>query len=253
MELETLRIQLSQLRLSTAARELEEVLSKQKKAISLGWVSSLLEREIDSRQESSLKSRLKTAKFPEIKTWEAFDFSFNSHLDTEGLSQLKSLDFVKRNQIIQFLGPPGTGKSHVATALGVLAVHQGYRVYWTSAKKLQKQIIEARIKNNLDDLFRKILSARLWIYDDFGVVTYSRDVAEEVFDLLDRRKHSSALILTSNRDITEWSTVFPDMVLANATIDRMFEQSKTFLFDGESYRLKGKIYTTTVDEKQLNS
>ncbi|MGK5090297.1 IS21-like element helper ATPase IstB [Bdellovibrionota bacterium FG-2] len=252
MELETIRMQRSQLRLPTAARELEEVLSKQKKAVSLAWVSALLEREIDARRESSLKSKLKAAKFPVLKTWETFDFDFNPHLDLDGLSELKTLAFVRQNQIIQFLGPPGTGKSHLATALGILATNQGHRVYWTSAKKLQKQIIEARLRNNLDDLFRKILAAKLWIYDDFGVVTYSREVAEEVFDLLDRRKHSSALILTSNRAVIEWPSVFPDLVLANATIDRMFEQSRSFIFNGHSYRLKGKIHTPEVDEEKLN-
>ena len=253
MELETIRILLSQLRLPTAARELDEVLSKQKKAVTLGWVGALLEREIDARRESSLRARLVAAKFPELKTWETFDFSFNPNLDIEGLSDLKSLAFVKQNQIIQFLGPPGTGKSHLATALGALAVHQGHRVYWTSAKKLQRQIIEAKLRNNMDDLFRKILAAKLWIYDDFGVVTYSREVAEEVFDLLDRRKHSSALILTSNRDVSEWPSVFPDLVLANATIDRMFEHARSFVFNGYSYRLKGKIRMPEVDDENSNS
>ena len=159
MELETIRTQLSSLRLLTAAKELQDVLSKQKRAVTLGWVSALLEREIDARRESSLKSRLMAAKFPELRTWEGFDFSFNPDFDMEALAELKTLEFVKHNQIIQFLGPPGTGKSHLATALGVLAVQQGHRVYWSSAKKLQRQIIEAKLRNNLDDLFRKILAA----------------------------------------------------------------------------------------------
>lgn len=119
--------------------------------------------------------------------------------------------------------------------------HQGHKVYWTSAKKLQADIFEARAKNNLDILFKKILSAKLWIYDDFGVVSYPREIAEEVFDLLDRRKHSSAMILTSNREVKEWCQVFPDAVLANAAIDRMFEHAIVHVFKGKSYRLKGKI------------
>lgn len=248
MELQTLRNQLSHLRLSTAARELEVVLAQQAKAVSLGWVSALLEREIDSRKEKSLHARIKSAKFPVVRTWEGFDFSFNPFLDEASLNELKTLDFIKNNRIIQFLGNPGTGKSHLATAIGVMAANQGHRVYWCSAKTLQKRIIEAKLRNNLDLLFKKILSAKLWIYDDFGVITYTKEVAEEVFDLLDRRKHSSALILTSNRDISEWPTVFPDLVLANATIDRMFEDARTFIFEGDSYRLKGRNYITKVDK-----
>ena len=244
--------QLKILRLPTAARELDDVLAKQKKAVSLAWLSSLLERELDARKESALNGRIKLAKFPELKTWEMFDFSFNEKIDEDALEDLKSLDFVRQNRIVQFLGSTGTGKSHLATALGVLAAQAGHRVFWTSAKKLQEQITKARLRNNLDELFRKILSAKLWIYDDFGVVTYSREVAEEVFDLLDRRKHSSAMILTSNRAVAEWPTVFPDMVLANATIDRMFEHALTYVFEGPSFRLKGKILTPEVEDERQN-
>lgn len=241
MDLEVVRNQLRQLKLATASREIEEVLSTSKKAVNLDWISRLLEREIDARKEGSLRARLITARFPEIKSWESFDFSFNPAIDQLGLDELKTLAFLKQNRIVQFLGSPGTGKSHLATAIGVIAVHQGHKVYWSSAKKLQADIFEARAKNNLDLLFKKILSAKLWIYDDFGVVSYPREIAEEVFDLLDRRKHTSAMILTSNRDVKEWCQVFPDAVIANAAIDRMFEHAIVHVFQGKSYRLKGKI------------
>ena len=245
MDLEVVRNQLRLLKLTTASREIEDVLSTSKKAVNLDWVSRLLEREIDSRKEGSLKARLTSAKFPEVKLWETFDFNFNPEIEQSHLEELTTLSFLKQNRIIQFLGSPGTGKSHLATALGVLAVHQGHKVYWTSAKKLQADIFEARAKNNLDILFKKILSAKLWIYDDFGVVSYPREIAEEVFDLLDRRKHSSAMILTSNREVKEWCQVFPDAVLANAAIDRMFEHAIVHVFKGKSYRLKGKIVEKT--------
>ncbi len=241
MEIEVVRNQLRQLKLATATSELEEVLSGTKKAVSLDWLSRLLEREIDARKESSLRTRLQTAKFPEVKSWESFDFSFNEKVNKKGLEELKSLSFLKQNRIVQFLGAPGTGKSHLATALGVMAIHQGHKVYWTSAKKLQADIFEARLKNNLNILFKKILSTKLWIYDDFGVVSYPREIAEEVFDLLDRRKHTSAMILTSNRAVEEWCQVFPDAVIANAAIDRMFEHAIVHIFQGKSYRLNGKI------------
>ena len=91
-------------------------------------------------------------------------------------------------------------------------------------------------------LFKRILSARLWILDDWGVVSMKSEVSEEVFDLLDRRRHSSALILTSNRDVDEWGAVFPDPVLAGAAIDRLFDRANILTFTGESYRLKGKIH-----------
>ena len=126
-------------------------------------------------------------------------------------------------------------------ALGVLAAQRGHSVYWASAKKLSNQILLHRSRNTLDQFFKKVLSAKLWIIDDWGVITMGREVAEEVFDLLDRRKHQAAMILTSNRDVSEWGEVFPDPVIANATVDRIFDRAKVILFKGQSYRLKGRI------------
>jgi DNA replication protein DnaC len=107
------------------------------------------------------------------------------------------------------------------------------------------------MRNSLDELFRKMLIAKLWIIDDWGVVTLQREVAEEIFDLFDRRKYSSAMILTSNRDIEEWPQVFPDPVIANATIDRIFDRAETLVFKGDSYRLKGKIQIREIDAGQI--
>jgi DNA replication protein DnaC len=246
MNPEILKSQFTTLRLPTAARELEGVLAEQKKAVSLGWVSSLLERETDARREKSFKHRLKTARFPEITTLEGFDFSFNPDIDEEKIRDLATLKFMDQNQIALFLGAPGVGKTHLALAIGVLAVQAGRRVYCTSAKRLAQEIMLGKLRNNLDSFFKKLLAAQLWIIDDWGVVSMSREVAEEIFDLMDRRKHSSAMILTSNRDVSEWGEVFPDQIIANATVDRIFDRAKTVFFKGPSYRLKGRIQTREI-------
>jgi DNA replication protein DnaC len=243
MNPEILKTLFSSLRLPIAAKELESVLASQKKAVSLGWVSELLEREMDARRENSLKHRLKSARFPEITTLEGFDFSFNPDIDEDKIRELATLHFVEQNQIALFLGAPGVGKTHLALAIGVLAVRSGKRVYCTSAKRLAQEIMLGKMRGNLDQLFKRLLSAQLWIIDDWGVVSMNREVAEEMFDLMDRRKHSSAMILTSNRDVSEWAEVFPDQVIANATVDRIFDRARTVLFKGQSYRLKGRIQT----------
>lgn len=241
MNIETMKTQLSALRLATAAQELEGVIEKQKKAVSLSWASELFEREIDARKAKGLKKRLLAAKFPEITCLESFDFSFNPDIDEEKIRDLSTLKFMDQNQIALFLGAPGVGKTHLALAIGVLAVKAGKRVYCTSAKRLSQDILLAKHHHNLDLLFKKILQSHLWIIDDWGVISMTREVAEEVFDLLDRRKQTSAMILTSNRDVSEWAEVFPDPVIANATVDRIFDRAKTVLFKGQSYRLKGRI------------
>ena len=241
MNTETIRQQLQELRLKTAAAELEAILASQKKTVSLEWLSILLSHEIDARREHAVQCRIHRAEFPEITSLESFNWEFNPDINRRSIEELASLRFVDNNQIALFLGQPGTGKTHLALAIGVKAVYRGHRVFCSSVKRLSQQIALARQKNSLDILFRKILAARLWILDDWGVVSMKPEIAEEVFDLLDRRRHSSALILTSNRDVSEWGSVFPDPVLAGAAIDRLFDRATVVPFKGPSYRLKGKI------------
>jgi DNA replication protein DnaC len=249
MNIDTVKTQLRQLRLGAAANELDEVLISHKKAVSLTWLSDLLDRELTARKENSLKLRIKQAGFPEITTLENFDWEFNPSIDEKKIRSLAELSFVEENRIALFLGNPGTGKSHCALAIGVIAATKGHRVFWTSCKKLAAQITLASRRGTLDQLYKRILSSKLWIIDDWGVVTMNREVSEEVFDLLDRRKHSSAMILTSNRAVEEWGEVFPEPVLANCTIDRMFENAEIAVFKGNSYRLKGRIKTKEFDSE----
>jgi len=244
---ESVRQQLTKLRLHAAAAEMDAVLSEEKKAVSLAWVGRLFDRELDHRREKGISSRIKYAGFPELTTLESFDWSFNPDIDEARIMRFADLDFLKSNQIVLFLGKPGTGKTHLAIGLAMRAASAGHRVYWTSIKRLSQKIIMARQTNSLDKLYKKILGCKLWVIDDWGVVSMSREVGEEVFDLLDRRKHSSAMILTSNRDVEEWGQVFPDPILATAAIDRMFDRAEMVLFRGESYRLKGRINLGDLD------
>lgn len=246
MNPEVVKSLLTELKMPVAARELEQVLSAQKKAVSLTWISELLEHEIDARKQARLRSRIQSARFPEITTLEGFDFSFNPDIDEDKIRELATLKFIDQNQIALFLGAPGTGKTHLALAIGLLAVQDGRRVFCASAKRLGQEILLGKIRGTLDTLFKRMLSAQLWVIDDWGVVTMGREVAEEIFDLMDRRKQSTAMILTSNRDVSEWSEVFPDQIIANATVDRIFDRAKTVLFKGPSYRLKGRIQTKEI-------
>lgn len=154
---------------------------------------------------------------------------------------MATLEFLKNKEIVLFLGKPGTGKTHIALSIGLKAVEQGYKVYCSSMKKLSAEILAAKAANTLDTLFRKILYSQLWILDDFAVVSLRKDVAEEVFDLFDRRAQTNSLILTSNRDIEEWPQVFAEPILATAAIDRLFDNSHICTFEGKSYRLNKRI------------
>ena len=162
---------------------------------------------------------------------------------------MSTLKFIEKNEIALFLGNPGTGKTHCAIAIGMQAARYGHKVYCTSVKRLTKKIMSAKKENTLDQLFKKMLTSKLWILDDWGVVSMNREVSEEVFDLFDRRKHNSAMLLTSNRDVEEWPQVFSDPVLANAAIDRMFESANICVFEGESYRMKSRILLKDFDKE----
>lgn len=247
MTIETIREQLRLLRLPVAAENFESVLAERKIKSDFTWLSTLLENELNARKENAIERRIKNATFPERRTLEQFDWSFNKKIDQDQIEELSSCAFVNKNEIALLLGSPGTGKTHCAIAIGIKAAEMGHSVFCSSVKRLSMKIRLARERNTLDKLFKQILTSKLWILDDWGVVTMPRDVSEEIFDLFDRRKSNSAMILTSNRDVEEWPQVFSDPVLANAAIDRMFENAKIVIFEGPSYRMKGRIILRDVD------
>ncbi len=243
---------LRDLKLVTAANELSDVLKQSKENVSLGWITNLLQREIDSRIEKSLQSKIIRSKIPKLKSFEEFEWEFNPGISREKIEDIASLEFIKNNGIVLFLGQPGTGKSHLASAIGLKAIYAGKTVYWSSLKRLAEDITKAKAKNELSVLFKKILSSNLWILDDWGLVSLNREVSEEVFDLLDRRTFCTSMILTSNRDMSEWLEIFLDPILASVAIDRIFDRAKVAIFKGKSYRAEGEEKVNVAKKKQIN-
>ena len=249
MTIDVIREQFKQLRLPVASAELEVVLKGRTGSTDIKWLSELLSIELGARSDNAIERRIKRADFPERRSFEQFNWEFNKKLPRQEIESLKSLEFIERNEIALFLGGTGTGKTHLAIALGMSAAQAGHSVFCTSVKRLGTKIRKARERNTLDVLFKQILTSKLWILDDWGVVSMPRDVSEEVFDLFDRRKHNSAMILTSNRDVEEWPQVFSEPILASAAIDRMFEYANICIFEGPSHRMKGRILFNEIDKE----
>lgn len=246
MTIDTIRDQFKLLRLPQAALEIETVLQK-RKTKDIQWLAELLAIELDTRKDNATERRIVRAGFPERRSLEQFNWEFNRKLPREKVEELAELKFIDQNEIALFLGSPGTGKTHLAIAIGMKAAQAGHTVFCTSVKRLATKIRKAQERNALDVLFKQILTTKLWILDDWGVVSMPRDVSEEIFDLFDRRKHNSAMILTSNRDVDEWPQVFSDPILAGAAIDRMFEDANICIFEGVSHRMKGRINCAEID------
>lgn len=249
MTIDVIRDQLKQLRLPAASAEPENILQKRKKSTDVQWLSELLSVELDTRSDNAIEKRIKRADFPERRSFEQFNWDFNKKLPREQVEALRDLKFIDNNEIVLFLGQTGAGKTHLAIALGMCAAQAGHSVFCTSVKRLGSKIRKARERNALDVLFKQILTSKLWILDDWGVVSMPRDVSEEIFDLFDRRKHNSAMILTSNRDVDEWPQVFSDPVLASAAIDKIFENANICIFEGPSHRMKGRIIFKEIDKE----
>ena len=163
MTIDVIRDQLKQLRMPAASAEIEGLVQKGKRSQDLKWLSELLSTELDARADNAVEKRIKKAEFPERRSFEQFNWDFNKKLPREKIEDLKDLKFIENNEIALFLGSPGTGKSHLAIALGMSAAQAGHSVFCTSVKRLGTKIRKARENNKLDVLFKQILTSKLWI------------------------------------------------------------------------------------------
>ena len=199
----------------------------------------LLSEEYSTRETRRIDVALKTAKLMPIKTLEGFDFSFQPSLDRERIAALAQLDFIRRAEVVHFLGPPGTGKSHLATALGVAAVKAGKSVYRATLAELIEALVQAEREGRLADKLRFYARTALLIVDEIGYLPISNGGGNLFFQLVNARYEKGAMILTSNRGFAEWADVFGDPVVATALLDRLLHHAVFVQIEGASYRLRG--------------
>ncbi|MEO0831470.1 MAG: IS21-like element helper ATPase IstB [Pseudomonadota bacterium] len=202
-------------------------------------IDSLLSEEYSTRETRRIDIALRTSKLLPIKTLESFDFSFQPSLDRERIAALAQLDFIRRAEVVHFLGPPGTGKSHLATALGVAAVKAGMQVYRATLAELVEVLAKAERQGQLAEKIRFYARSSLLIVDEIGYLPITQGGANLFFQLVNARYEKGAMIMTSNRGFAEWGDVFGDPVVATALLDRLLHHAVVVQIEGASYRLRG--------------
>lgn len=217
-----------------------------------GWsyeefLTALLEIEVFARDQSALERRIKKARFPSrSKTLENFDFTFQTSVRKQVLLHLASLRFVELGHNVIFLGPPGTGKTHLSIALGLKACQAGHSVLFLSAVEMVTQLLEAEEQGTLRKAIARLLKPDLLIVDEVGYIPFGRPAANLFFQVVSGRYTRGSMILTSNRAFSGWGEIFGgDVVVAAAMIDRLVHHAEIISLKGSSYRLKGKEEFTT--------
>jgi len=229
---------LKQLRLSGILDSLEtrNRQAVEEKMAYTDFLGLILQDEIARRSQKRLTLALRRANFRNQKTLEEFDFSFNPSINRSLIVDLATCRFIEEKVAVFVVGPCGTGKSHIAQALGHAAVRVGYDVLFTSQSKMLSQLNAARAINNYERFARKLASVDLLIIDDFGLKPLRPSQDEDFHDIISERYERCSTIVTSNLDLSEWGEAFPNRLLGAATIDRLRHGAYKVTLEGKSYR-----------------
>lgn len=237
---ERIRRHLVGLKMPRALEALQTTLARieQGEVTALEAIETLLGEEYTTRETRRIKMALQTARLTTVKSLSGYDFSFQPTLDRNRVLALAELDFIERRQCVHFLGPPGTGKSHLAVALGVEAIKAGKSVYFASLAELVDSMRKAEREGKLGERVKFLSRYSLLIVDEVGYLPVGCGGGNMFFQLVNACYERCALILTGNRGFGEWAEIFGDAVVATALLDRLLHHAVVISIEGNSYRLR---------------
>jgi len=231
---------LKQLKLPSILREHAKMAAvcEKERADYQTYLLRLMEQEAHDRERRAAERRVKAAKFPILKTLDTFDFSAQPSINQERVRELVRGEYVARHENVLLVGNSGTGKTHLATALGFAACQQGHRVRFFTATGLVTQLLERREDRDLERLQRQLERMDLIILDELGYVPFSKAGAELLFDAVGRAYERTSLMLTTNLPFEEWVEIMGSERLTGALLDRLTHRVHIIEANGPSYRLK---------------